>query len=73
MFKSINLSINLGESMLNVLAWLESVKLTGCMCSLFTLVELGFQNYVKSWGGGQICPIKKFQNRVENHFCQSLP
>ena len=39
-----------------------------------TLVSLGCQNYVKAWGGGQICPtIKKFQHKVENHFFQSLP
>ena len=40
---------------------------------MLTLVGLGCQNYVKAWGG-QICPtIKKFQNKVENHYFQSLP
>ena len=44
------------------------------ICILLTLVGLGCQNYVKTWGGGQICPtIIKFQNKVENYFFQSLP
>ena len=41
---------------------------------LLTLVALGCRNYIKPWGGGQIChTIEIFSNMVENPFFQSLP